>query len=71
MKKAWPDESARKAFFDKYSSYYGPIHSEEIYASVAACSKDLQIPSKNPMIVYVHKSQMSLNGQGKRLKRIQ
>lgn len=68
IKKAWPNESTRKAFFDKYSSYYGPMHSDEIYASVAAGSKDLQTPSKNPMIVYVRKSQMSLNGQGKGLK---
>lgn len=68
IKKAWPDENARKAFFDKYSSYYGPMHSDEIYTSVAVGNKDLQTPSKNPMIVYVRKSQMSLNGQGKGLK---
>lgn len=44
------------------------MHSDEIYTSVAAGSKDLQTPAKEPMIVYVRKTQMSLNGQGKGLK---
>ena len=67
IKKAWPDEKARKAFFDKQGSYYGPMHSDEIYNSVAG-GKELKNPSKEPMIVYVRKSQMSLNGQGKGMK---
>jgi hypothetical protein len=68
IKKGWPDEKVRKTFFDKYNSYYGPMHSDEIYTSVAAGSKDLEVPTKDPMIVYVRKSEMSLNGQGKGLK---
>ena len=68
IKKGWPDEKARKAFFDKYTSYYGPMHSDEIYTTVAAGTKDLKTTSKEPMIVYIRKSQMSLNGQGKGLK---
>lgn len=67
IKKAWPDEKARKAFFDKQGSYYGPMHSDEIYNSVAG-GKELKNPSKEPMVVYVRKSQMSLNGQGKGMK---
>ncbi|WP_367757093.1 hypothetical protein [Flavobacterium sp. WC2430] len=68
IKKGWPDEKSRKAFFDKYTSYYGPMHSDEIYTTVAAGSKDLKSTSKEPMIVYIRKSQLSLNGQGKGLK---
>ena len=34
VKKAWPDEKARTAFFDKQNSYYIPIHSDEIYSSI-------------------------------------
>ena len=67
IKKGWPDEKERKAFFDKQGSYYGPMHSDEIYNSVVG-SKELKNPSKEPMIVYVRKSQMSLNGQGKGMK---
>jgi GrpB-like predicted nucleotidyltransferase (UPF0157 family) len=68
IKKGWPDEKVRKAFFDKYNSYYGPMHSDEIYTSIAAGTKELQTTSKEPMIVYVRKSEMALNGQGKGLK---
>lgn len=68
IKKGWPDENARKAFFDKYNSYYGPMHSDEIYTSVAAGVKELETTSKEPMVVYVRISQMSLNGQRKGLK---
>jgi hypothetical protein len=31
--KGWPDEKARKAFFDKQRSYYSTYHSDEIYMS--------------------------------------
>lgn len=68
IKKGWPDEKARKTFFDKYDSYYGPMHSDEIYSSVAMGAKELNTTSKEPMVVYVRISQMSPNGQGKGLK---
>ena len=67
IKKGWPDEKERKVFFDKYNSYYGPIHSDEIYSSVAG-AKEFKPNSKEPMVIYVRKSQMSLTGQGKGLK---
>lgn len=67
IKKGWPDEKERKAFFDKQRSYYTTMHSDEIYNSVAG-GKELKNPSKEPMVVYIRKSQMSLNGQGKGLK---
>lgn len=67
IKKAWPDEKIRKAFFDKYNTYYSPMHSDEIYSSIAG-SKEFKPTSKEPMVVYIRKSQMSLNGQGKGLK---
>jgi hypothetical protein len=69
IKKAWPDEKARKAFFDKQRTYYMPKHSDEIYTSQPmAGEKQLKTDSKEPMIVYIRKSQLSMNGQGKGLK---
>lgn len=57
IKKAWPDEKDRKAFFEKYGSFYTPMHSDEIYVSVLK-PKMLENPSKEPMVVYVRKSQL-------------
>ncbi len=69
IKKAWPDEKARKAFFDKESSYYTKRHSDEIYTSQPAVGeKQLKTDSKEPMIVYIRRSQLSMNGQGKGMK---
>jgi hypothetical protein len=69
IKKAWPDETARKAFLDKQRSYYTTKHSDEIYTSQPMVGeKQLKTDSKEPMIVYVRKSQLSMNGQGKGLK---
>lgn len=69
IKKAWPDEKARKAFFEKQSSYYTKKHSDEIYTSQPMVGeKPLKTDSKEPMIVYMRKSQLSMNGQGKGLK---
>lgn len=69
IKKAWPDEKARKAFFDKQRSYYTTMHSDEIYTSLPFVGeKQLKTDSKEPMIVYVRKSQLSMNGDGKGMK---
>ncbi|HEU4790961.1 MAG TPA: hypothetical protein VFS71_14845 [Flavobacterium sp.] len=68
-KKAWPDEKARTAFFDKQRSYYVPFHSDEIYASIETIgTKEFKASSKEPMIVYMRKSQMSMSGKGKGMK---
>ncbi|MCD0470917.1 hypothetical protein [Flavobacterium sp. JAS] len=69
IKKAWPDEKARKTFFDKYDSYYSPVHSDEIYQSVTTIGrKEYKDETKKPMIVYIRKSQMNFEGKGKGLK---
>lgn len=69
IKKAWPDEKARKAFFDKQRSYYITKHSDEIYTSQPMVGeKPLKTDSKEPLIVYIRRSQLSMNGQGKGLK---
>jgi len=69
IKKGWPDEKARTAFFEKYNGYYGPMHSDEIYSSViSAGEKEFKPTTKEPMLVYVRKSQMSMTGQGKGIK---
>ena len=65
--KAWPDEKERNAFFEKYNSYYSTMHSDEIYNSVLT-AKEFKPTSKEPMIVYIRKSQMSMSGNGKGLK---
>lgn len=69
IKKGWPDEKERKAFFDKQRSYYTTMHSDEIYTSQPMVGgKELKTESKEPLIVYVRKSQLSMKGQGKGLK---
>jgi hypothetical protein len=69
VKKAWPDEKARTAFFDKQNSYYAPMHSDEIYSSIETIGhKEFKAITKEPMIVYIRKSQMSLSGKGKGMK---
>lgn len=69
IKKAWPDEKDRKAFFDKYESYYTPVHSDEIYQSVTSIGeKPYKNETKKPMVVYIRKSQMNAAGRGKGFK---
>lgn len=69
IKKAWPDEKARTAFFEKYDKFYTPVHSDEIYQSITSVG---EIPykdqTKKPMIVYIRKSQMNMAGKGKNVK---
>lgn len=68
-KKAWPDEKVRTAFFDKQNSYYIPMHSDEIYSSIETIGmKEFKATTKDPMIVYIRKSQMSMSGKGKGMK---
>ncbi len=68
-KKAWPDEKARTAFFEKYNKFYTPVHSDEIYQSITSIG---EIPykdqTKKPMIIYIRKSQMNMAGKGKNVK---
>lgn len=67
--KAWPDEKVRKDFFDKQRSYYTTEHSDEIYTSQPFVGeKELKTDSKEPMIMYVRKSQLTMNGNAKGLK---
>lgn len=69
VKKAWPDEKARTAFFDKRNSYYMPMHSDEIYSSIGTIGqKDFKPTTKDPMIIYIRKSQLSMSGKGKGMK---
>lgn len=69
IKKGWPDEKARKAFFEKYDAFYTTVHSDEIYQSITSVG---ELPYKNetkkPMIVYIRKSQLTMKGNGKNAK---
>jgi len=60
---AWPDKEKRAAFFEKQRSYYGPIHSDEIYASIRF-KKPVKSDSKEPLIYYVKKNKRGEGGDG-------
>ncbi len=55
IKAAWPDEKARKAFFEQRNSFYSGKHSDEIYAILPDRKEMSKIPDKQ-MIYYVRKS---------------
>ncbi len=54
-KEAWPDDEARKAYFKKRNSYYSPLHSDEIYATMSGAKLMTEAPGDD-MILYVRKS---------------
>jgi len=55
IKAGWPDEKARKAFFEKRQAYYAPHHSDEIYATFPG-AKNPPADFTKPMLYYVRKS---------------
>ncbi len=66
VKAAWPDEKARKTFFEKQADYYANNHSDEIYKSY----QGMKSPKANfdkPMLYYVRVSTMAFpkDGSGK------
>ncbi len=67
INKAWPVENDKKAFFEKYKSFYDSMHSDEIYQSVLQPMMPTN-PSKEPMLVYIKKSQMATKKLGEALK---
>lgn len=63
VKAAWPDEKARKAYFEKRAKYYAPNHSDEIYATIPGG----KIPKANfdkDMIYYVRVSHFAYPKDG-------
>lgn len=60
---AWPKQEDRDAFFKKQSSYYSPMHSDEIYISLPF-SKPVKTDSKKPLIYYVKVNQLGSGGDG-------
>ena len=63
IEEGWPNEEERKAFFQKQSSFYGPLHSDEIYASLQF-TKPLKTESTKPLIYYVKKNKTGNGGKG-------
>jgi hypothetical protein len=55
VKAAWPDEKARKAYFDKRQMYYANNHSDEIYSTFSG-AKNPPANFTKPMLYYVRKS---------------
>jgi hypothetical protein len=69
IKKAWPDEKTRNTFLDKQNSYYDTMHSDEIYSSITSVGeKEFKATTKEPMVVYIRRSQMAMTGKGKGMK---
>jgi len=62
-KAAWPDETARDAFFEKQGAYYSNDHSDEIYATMSG-AKVMTGPPGDDMILYVQKSHFSFPEDG-------
>ncbi|RAJ18166.1 hypothetical protein [Olleya aquimaris] len=62
-KAAWPDESARNAFFDKQNAYYANEHSDEIYATLNGAKVLAAAPTKD-MLLYVRKSYFTFPKDG-------
>ena len=52
VEEAWPDKEERKAFFEKFNSYYSDMHSDEIYRVIPG-AKPLMEMSEEPMVHYV------------------
>lgn len=63
IEEGWPNEEERDAFFKKQSSYYSPMHSDEIYVSMSF-TKPLKTDSKEPLLYYVKKNQLGQGGSG-------
>ena len=63
IKAAWPDEAARKAFFNKRSSYYAGNHSDEIYRTIDG-NKNMKSKPDKSMLYYVRKSHFSFPESG-------
>lgn len=63
VKAAWPDEKARKAYFDKKNAYYAGNHSDEIYASVPG-AKIPKAAFDKDMLYYVRVSHFTLQRDG-------
>ncbi|RMA66412.1 hypothetical protein [Ulvibacter antarcticus] len=64
-KLAWPNESARDAYFKKQGAYYSNEHSDEIYAPIPG-AKLLPQGSKEDYITYVRKSHFAFPEDGSR-----
>lgn len=62
-KEAWPDEAARKAFFEKQMAYYSPEHSDEIYAPISGAKLMKEEPTKD-MLCYVRKTHFAFPEDG-------
>lgn len=63
IEEGWPNEEERTAFFKKQSSYYSPMHSDEIYVTMSF-TKPLKTDSKEPLVYYVKKNQLGQGGSG-------
>ena len=61
--KAWPNEEEREAYFEKQSSFYTGVHSDEIVTSLPF-QKDLVSNSTAPLVYWVRKNKTGNAGSG-------
>lgn len=62
-KEAWPDDEARKAFFQKRNKMYSPDHSDEIYATMDGAKHMSEMPTKD-MTLYLQKRHFAFPEDG-------
>ena len=63
VKAAWPDEKARKAYFEKKNQYYSGIHSDEIYYTMPGAKLHKAAFDKD-MVYYVRVSHFANQDDG-------
>jgi hypothetical protein len=63
IKAAWPDEKARKAYFEKKNQYYSGIHSDEIYYTMPGAKLQKAAFDKD-MVYYVRVSHFANQDDG-------
>lgn len=63
IREGWPDEAARREFFQKRNAYYADTHSDEIYAPMSGAKPFAEAPTKD-VICYVRTSHFAFPSDG-------
>lgn len=63
-KEAWPDDTKRKAYFQKEGSFYSNKHSDEIYSTLDYAKLNKE-NSDEPMVCYIRVNHLAFPPDGK------